>query len=151
MFSWIIFTKRVCLLGGEQNFQNLFLTSSTTLKMVTKKTPKTCLNMWILIEVVITWFKRPCSNSIQQNANISFFQMHRTLWDSTQKISLLAASATGGWQALHHSWTCCTPVWGTYLKHFAAGLLTVKWIELLLVICWGFHPPQGVINLESAF
>ena len=54
-----------------------------------------------------------CSNSIQQNANINFFQTHRTLWDSRKKVSLHAASATGGRQALHHSWTCRTPVCGT--------------------------------------
>ena len=145
MFSWIIFTKRVCLLGGEQNFQNLFLTSSTTLKMVTKKTPKTCLNMWILIEVVITWFKRPCSNSIQQNANISFFQMHRTLWDSRKKFPCTPH------QQMVDGMHCIIPGRVAHrcvalARTSTAELLTVKWIQLQLIISWRFEQPQGVIN-----
>ena len=45
---------------------------------------------------------------------LTFFQTQRTLWDSRKKkVSLHGASATGGRQALHHSWTCRTPVCGT--------------------------------------
>ena len=62
-----------------------------------------------------------------------------------------AASASGGRQALHHSWTRRTLVHGTNGKTFTAGLLTVKWIQLLLVFSWGFQPPQRVINLDPGF
>ena len=64
--------------------------------------------------------------------------------------SIPATSAAGGRQALRHSWTYHTPVCGTYVKNSTAGLLTVKWIQLLLVFSWGFQPPQRVINLDPA-
>ena len=60
-------------------------------------------------------------------------------------------SASGGRQALRHSWTRRTLVCSTNVKNSTAGLLTVKWIQLLLVFSWGFHPPQRVINLDPAF
>ena len=65
--------------------------------------------------------------------------------------SLPATSATGGWWALHHSWMRRTPVCSTNMKNSTAGLLIVKWIQLLLVFSWGFQPPQRVINLDPAF
>ena len=64
--------------------------------------------------------------------------------------SLPAASATGG-QALRHSWTPRTLVCGANKKNSTAGLLIVKWIQLLLVFSWGFQPQQRVINLDPAF
>ena len=39
---------------------------------------------------------------------------------------------------------------GTNTKNSTAGLLIVKWIQLLLVFSWGFQPPQRVINLDPA-
>ena len=65
--------------------------------------------------------------------------------------SLPAVSATGGQQALRHLWTRCTLVCGANTKNSTAGLLIVKWIQLLLVFSWGFQPPQRVINLDPAF
>ena len=59
--------------------------------------------------------------------------------------------ATGGQQALHHSWTCCTQVCSTNGKNSTAELLIVKWIQLLLIFIWEFQPTEGVINLDSAF
>lgn len=35
--------------------------------------------------------------------------------------------------------------------HWLAKLLTVRWIQLLLIFGWGFQPPQGMINLDPAF
>ena len=70
---------------------------------------------------------------------------------TTVNFSFPAASATGGQQALHHSWTCHTPVCGTNTKNSTAELLIVKRIQLLLVFSGGFQPPQGVINLDPAF
>ena len=60
-------------------------------------------------------------------------------YGTTEKFSLPAASATGGWQALHHSWTRSTPVCGNNAKNSTAGLLIVKWIQLLLVFSWGLN------------
>ena len=67
------------------------------------------------------------------------------------KCSLHAASPTGRWQALHHSWECHTLVRSTCMKKSTAGLLVVKWTSLLLIFSWGFQPPQGVISLDQAF
>ena len=65
--------------------------------------------------------------------------------------SLSGVSATGGRQALRHSLTCRTLVCGSNAKNSTAGLLIVKWIQLLLVFSWGFQPSQKVINLDPAF
>ena len=68
----------------------------------------------------------------------------------TGNVSLPAASATDG-QALHHSWTHRTLLCGANARNSTAGLLIVKWIQLLLVFSWGFQPPQRVINRDPAF
>ena len=57
--------------------------------------------------------------------------------------SLPAASATGGRQALRHLWTRRTLVCSANTKNSTAGLLIVRWIQLLLVFSWGFQPPHS--------
>ena len=79
------------------------------------------------------------------------FSRHIAHNGTTENFSLPAASATDGRQALHHSWMRLTPMCGTNVKNSTAGLLIVKWIQLLLVFSWGFQPPQRVINLDPAF
>ena len=69
---------------------------------------------------------------------------------TTGNFSSPATLAAGG-QVLCHSWMHRTLVCGTDVKDSSAGLLTVKWIQSLLVFSWGFHPPQRVINLYPAF
>ena len=87
--------------------------------------------------------KRHWAAWLEFNARcFNFFPTHRTLWDD-RKFSLPAASATGGWQALRHSWMHRTLMCGTNAKNSTAGLLIVKWIQLLLVFSWGFQPPQS--------
>ena len=81
---------------------------------------------------------------------VNFSLMHHTLWDD-RKFFLPATSATDGRQALRHSWRRCTLVCDTNVKNSAAGLLIVKWIQLLLVFSLGYQPPQRVINLDPAF
>ena len=68
----------------------------------------------------------------------------------TGNVSLPTASATGGRQAVRHSLTRRTLMCNTNAKNSTAGLLIVKWIQLLLVFSWGFQPPQRVINLDPA-
>ena len=68
----------------------------------------------------------------------------------TGNVFLPAASAIGGRQALRHFRTRRTPLRGTNAENSMAELLTVKWIQLLLVFNWGLQPPQGVINLDPA-
>lgn len=36
-------------------------------------------------------------------------------------------------------------------KNYTAELLSVKWIHLLIIFSLGFHPAQGVLNLDPAF
>ena len=72
-------------------------------------------------------------------------------YGATVKFSLPAMSATGGWQELGHSWTHHTPVCSTNMKTSSAELLTMKWIQLLLVFSWGVQPPDGVTNHDPAF
>ena len=63
---------------------------------------------------------------------------HYTLCMGQQEnFSLSAAWATGGQQALRHLWTRCTLVCGANAKNSTAGLLIVKWIQLLLVFKLG--------------
>ena len=79
------------------------------------------------------------------------FSWHIAHYGTIGNVSLPAASATGWWQVLRHSWTRRTLVCGTNAKNSTARLLTVKWIQLPLVFSWGFQPPQRVINLDPAF
>ena len=79
-----------------------------------------------------------------------------TLWHygSALKCSLHAASATGGQQALHHSWMHDTPVCNTdekKKKNATVEVLMVKGKQLLLTFSRGFQPPQRVINLDPVF
>ena len=62
----------------------------------------------------------------------NFFLTHRTPWDN-RKFFPSHCSATGGRQALRHSWTCRTLLCGANARNSTAGLLIVKWIQLLLV------------------
>ena len=71
------------------------------------------------------------------------FSWHITRYDTTGKFSISATSASGEQQALRHSWTCCTPVCGTYANTSTAELLTLKWIKLLLVFSWGVSTTTG--------
>ena len=69
----------------------------------------------------------------------------------TGKFSISSVSATSGQQAcvIPGHITCrCAALTQT---NSAAGLLIVKWIQLLLVFSWGLRTPQGVINLDPAF
>ena len=59
-------------------------------------------------------------------------------YGTTGNFSLPAVSATGGQQALRHSWTRRTLVCSANAKNSTAGLLIVKWIQLLLVFSEGF-------------
>ena len=93
----------------------------------------------------------PFSVFWQQNFYLfNFLPVHCTLWDGTG-FSLHTMSATDGRQILRHSWMCCTPMCSTYMKHSTADLLTVKWIQLLLIFSWGFQPWQRVVNLDPVF
>ena len=80
--------------------------------------------------------------------NTLIFSWRITHYGTIGNVSLPAASATGGRQALNHSWTHHTLMCGTNAKNSAVGLLIVKWIQLLLVFNWGLQPPQRVINLD---
>ena len=79
------------------------------------------------------------------------FSWHVWLCGPAQTLSLHAASATGGQQALHHTWSCHTLVCSTHSNNSTAELLTVKRIQLLLIFCMGVQPPQGVMNLGPTF
>ena len=72
-------------------------------------------------------------------------------YGTTGNFSLPTASATGGQWAPCHSRTRRTPVCSTKAKNSTAGLLIVKWVQLLLVFRWGFQPPKRVINRDPAF
>ena len=54
-------------------------------------------------------------------------------YGTIENFSLPAASATGGQQVLRHSWMHRTLVCSANAKNSTAGLLIVKWIQLLLV------------------
>ena len=59
--------------------------------------------------------------------------------------SFHAVSATGGWQTLHHCWTCHTLVCRTYAKNSTAELLTVNWIldSITANLLLGFSTTTG--------
>ena len=78
------------------------------------------------------------------------FSRRTAHYGTTRNSSLHAASATGGRQALCHSWTRRTLACGMYEKKSTVEMLTLQGIQLLLIFTWGFQPPPWVINLAPA-
>ena len=110
--------------------------------------------VWSLIKTTFVLRPHFCVVSVHSSPDTSpvlTFSWHIAHYGTTRNVSLPTALATGGWWALHHSWTRRTPVCSTNANNSTAGLLIVKWIQLLLVFSWRFQPPQRVINLDLAF
>ena len=66
------------------------------------------------------------SSVVPQRPSWLTLSQHMALYGMTGNFSVPAVSATGGRQALRHSWTRRTLVCGTNEKKSTAGLLTVK-------------------------